>query len=165
MAGPSATDGVRSFTMRVYKHHLREATKGSLMVSLKNPEKRTCTDPSISRSTLRRWILENGNSDAADKGQSTYGRKQVLDSFNTDILQCCSWTLFESESYITIKLLQTNLRSRYDLDVKHLTLWRAVWRLGFCNYIEYVEAKNVYIFCKKCVQSYAAQEGPKYRGQ
>ena len=49
MAGPSATDDVRSFTMRVYKHHMREARKGSLMVSLKNPEKRTCTETSISR--------------------------------------------------------------------------------------------------------------------
>ena len=113
------------------------------MVSLKNPEKRTCTVTGISRSTLRRWILENGDRDAADKGQSTYGRKQVLDTFDTDIIQRCIWKLFESKSYVTIKLLQTNLRSRYDLDVKHSSLWRAVRRLGFCNYIEHVEAKNV----------------------
>ena len=131
MSGPSATDDVRSFTIRVYKHHMREARKGSLVVSVKNPEKRTCTETGISRSTLRRWILENGDSDAADKGQSTYGRKQVLDSFDTDIIQRCIWKLFESKSYVTIKLLQTNLRSRYDLDVKHSTLWRAVRRLGF----------------------------------
>ena len=33
--------------------------------------------------------------------------------------------------------------------------------------IEYVEAKKKYFFAKKkkCVQSYAAQEGPKYRGE
>ena len=68
MAGPSATDDVRSFTMRVYKHHMQETRKGSLVVSLKNPEKRTCTETGISRSTLRRWISENGDSDAADKG-------------------------------------------------------------------------------------------------
>ena len=78
MARPSATDDGRSFTMRVYKHHMREARKGSVVVSLKNPEKRTCTETGISRSTLRRWNLENGNSDAADKGQPTYGQKQVL---------------------------------------------------------------------------------------
>ena len=40
MAGPSATDEVQSFTMRVYKHHMREARKGSLVVSLKNPERK-----------------------------------------------------------------------------------------------------------------------------
>ena len=57
MAGPSATDDVRSFTMRVYKHHMRETRKGSLVVSLKNPQKRTCTETGISRSTLRRWIF------------------------------------------------------------------------------------------------------------
>ena len=68
MAGPSATDDVRSFTMHVYKHHMRETRKGSLVVSLKNPEKRTCTETGISRSTFRRWILENGDRDAADKG-------------------------------------------------------------------------------------------------
>ena len=131
MAGPSATDDVRSFATRVYKHHMREARKGSLVVSLKNPEKRTCTETGISRSTLRRWILENEDNDAADKGQSTYGRKQVLDSFDTDIIRRCIWKLFESKSYFTIKLLQTNLRSRYDLDVKHSILWRAVRHLDF----------------------------------
>ena len=72
-----------------------------------------------------------GISDAADKGQSTQGRKQVLDSFDTDIIQRCIWKLFESKSYVTIKLLQTNLPNRYDLDVKHSTLWMAVRRLGF----------------------------------
>ena len=131
MAGPPATDDVRSFTMHVYKHHMREARKGSLVVSLKNPGKRTCTETGISRSTLRRWILKNGDSDAADKGQSTHGRKQVLDSFDTDIIQRCIWKLFESKSYVTIKLLQTNLPNRYDMDVKHSTLWMAVRHLGF----------------------------------
>ena len=97
MAGPSATDDVRSFTMRVYKQHMREARKGNVVVSLKNPEKETCTVTGISRSTLQRWILENGDSDAADKGQSTYWRKQVLDSFDTDIIQRCMWKLFESK--------------------------------------------------------------------
>ena len=133
MAGPSATDDVRSFTKHVYKHHMREARKGSLVVSLKNPEKETCTEAGISRSTLQRWIFENGDSDAADKGQSTYGRKQVLDSFETDIIQRCISKLFESKRYVTIKLLQTNLRSRLDVDVKHSTLWRVVRRLGFKN--------------------------------
>ena len=83
--------------MGVYKHHMREARKGSLMVSLKNPEKRTCTETSISRSTLRRWILENGDSDAADKGQSTYSgirikstprdRKKSLTLSKVDFIQ------------------------------------------------------------------------------
>ena len=61
MTGPSATDEVRSFTMRVYKHHMREARKRSLVVSLKNPlnpEKRTCTETGFSRSEMKKWIID-----------------------------------------------------------------------------------------------------------
>ena len=42
------------------------------------------------------------------------------------------------------------------------------WKYCFCNYIEYVEPKKKFFFQKKKkqpVQSYAAQDGPKYRGQ
>ena len=39
------------------------------------------------------------------------------------------------------------------------------WKYFLCNYIGYVEAKMIDIYCQKRVQSHAAQEGPKYRGQ
>ncbi|GFO27964.1 hypothetical protein PoB_005446900 [Plakobranchus ocellatus] len=120
MARLYETDNLRSITMCIDKHHLRNGRQGNLPIPIKNPVKRKFTENGVSRTSPLRWIRE-GDDGSADKRQTSILPKAVLDSFNTDIIQRCMWKLFECTTYFSNKIAAVNhlsLRSA----VRHLDL-------------------------------------------
>ena len=121
---------LRAIAQRLYNYHLREAKKGSLIVSINDPLKRTCAELGVHRQTLVRW-LQSSDIKQSTKMSTSYGRKKQLDEFDIDTIQRCMLRMFQQKTYVMLILLQSRLLTECELHVRKSTLYRSLRSMGY----------------------------------
>ena len=135
---------LHTMVLKLFKYFCREAKRGKLYCSLSNPEKRTINILGLSKRLFRQIITDSGIFSTVN--DRTPGRKEVLDSFDRDVIRREICLMFDSKETVTLRKLKHRLRTHNDIDVSKSTLWRTVRSIGF-TFRKYASGRNV--ICEK----------------
>ena len=136
---------LKSIALKLFVYFNREAKRGRLLCSLKDPRKRTYHALGIDRRLLTTWLSESRVTNNPSKREKS-GRKEKIDNFDKDVIQREIIKSFQEQECITLKRLKRRLRDKNDIHVSKSTLWRIMRKTGF-RFRKHSSGKNV--VCEK----------------
>ena len=117
--------------LKLYDYFCKEADRGRLFYSVKNPKARARHALGLSKTTLNRWI--DGRSDSNNSGinEEKKSRPTKLDSFDKDVIRRAIHSMFDNQVLVTLRKLKTYLTEHNNINVGKTLLWKTVRKLGF----------------------------------
>ena len=118
-------------SLQLYSYFKKEASRGYLYQDISNPEKRVQHALGLSRTTFKRWLIDNGNETIPIREKRKKGRKFKLDSFDKDVVHRVISKCLQDCEVVTLRKLNHKLSRDHDMNICKATLWKCVRSLGF----------------------------------
>lgn len=120
---------------KIHKYFQDEGKRCKPFFGWTKAKQRTMHALGISKSTLQRCLKSSPESNASvsvqEKQVHVHSKKEVLDSFDLDVIKRTIFSMHENKEYVTIKTLKMKLLQAHDLKLTKFVLWKALHKLKF----------------------------------